>query len=138
MSLQMFFSHIGSQLDELLCLEGPNREVAKVIDRLEKGLQQGAATLADQKESIDNLRLRLADLERRSACLATRVQVFFHVKDKVNAWHDALELDHLRNASENVRNQLRRFQKLYDDQLVQLRRLRKQLLAFLEDGPARQ
>jgi hypothetical protein len=134
MSLNQFLLDVGSQLQELIWRDAPQKTLLEAIDRLERRVRDGSAVLARGRLSLDELRRRVVDRERRESWLASRVEVYLHVGDQPNAWRHALELDQLRNSLQRERERLQRRWQTYREQKAYLEKLREELADLLQQS----
>jgi hypothetical protein len=134
MSLNQFLLDVGSQLQELIWRDAPRKNLLEAIDRLECRVRDGWAVLARGRLSLDEVRRRVVDKERRESWLASRVEVYLHVGDQPNAWRHALELDQLRNSLQKERERLQRRWQTYREQKAYLEKLREELADLLQQS----
>ncbi len=78
------------------------------------------------------LQRRLAHHEKEAADLLKRAKVFHQVGDRANAWHHSLHLDQLRQVVAHERSRLQVQERMFGNQMDQVRRLR-QRLTHLQD-----
>ncbi|HLN28635.1 MAG TPA: hypothetical protein VK395_12905 [Gemmataceae bacterium] len=133
MSLNQFILTVGTELQELLWRDVPQKALAEEIDELERQIQESTAEADRYQASTHQLRKDLADKELRAAWLTERVEVYLHVKDQPNAWRHALELDQLQQTISAERLKLRRRQRAYSDQRIHIRRLAERQASLLEE-----
>jgi paraquat-inducible protein B len=101
-------------------------------DRLRRRLQGRYQWLICLRASIEGLRERLAENEKRLPRLAELVGVYLHVADRDNAWKYALEHNSTRQAVERDTVRLQRRERAYRDQLADLQRLQRRLARLQE------
>ncbi len=127
MSLNQLFQDMGSQLQELLWQDVSKRTVREELERLESQVHQSSAVLARQYAAIEELRRRLAARDHRAAWLASRVELYLHVRDQANAWRFALKLDRLRKAIDKDRTQIQKYRLTYRSHLAHFQQLQHRL-----------
>jgi hypothetical protein len=126
MGLNQFLQDVGGELQDILWSDVPRRPVDEE-SRLEADLHWASAKLVKLRRTVEELRSRLVEKERQLRGLQTRVEVYLHVADKLNAWRQALELDRLRKTLDQERARFRRQQRAYDVQRARVRHLLEQL-----------
>jgi hypothetical protein len=127
MSLTDFFHDVGSQFQDLFWRDAPRYEVRREAGQLRLQVRQQTAILNAQQGVIDDAGCRLADLEKRASDLTTRIEVYHHLGDQVNAWNQALELDRLRRRLPRLRQQLEEFRRACCRQQLRVQELRDEL-----------
>jgi chromosome segregation ATPase len=132
MTVSQFLHGVGSELREFFWQDQPSPGFLAELRTLERRLRRCSEAMQRQRTLIDELRTRVAPLERRAEWLATRVEVYLHVGDRENAWRHALDLDQVRHALEKEHRQLERQQRTYEIQLAHFQQLR-QMVADLQD-----
>jgi hypothetical protein len=110
MGLTHFFEGVGTQLQDLMWRDVPNRAATAERDRLEELLADATEALQRQRTLLREHSRRTLNHEKRAAWLADRVEIYLRVGDQANAYSHALELDRLRPTLEHERSQFHKLQ----------------------------
>lgn len=102
------------------------------IDRSERQLRRLYTLLIQQRSIVEGLRHRLTENEKRQVRLAERVEVYHHVRDRGNAWKEALELEQTRRCIQRDREHVELHQTAYQQQLDDVARLKRRLASLRE------
>jgi len=125
MRFDQFIQSFGTELQELLWQDFPERALGEEIEQLEEEIQERTLAGIQQKADIDQRKRKIADVELQAAWLTERVEVYLHINDRPNAWQHALHLDQTHQIIAEDRTELQRRQRAYSDQLIQVRRLQQ-------------
>jgi hypothetical protein len=123
MRFDEFIQAVGTELQELLWQDVPERNLGREIEQLEEAIRERTEASARQKAVVDRLKRRIADDELQAAWLTERVEVYLHINDRPNAWQHALQLDQARQTIATSRAELQHRQRAYSDELIHIRRL---------------
>ncbi len=125
MGFDEFIRSVETELQELLWQDSAERTLSTELEELDGQIEECTADSNRNKKFIDQLKKKVAHCELQVAWLKERVEVFLHLNDRSNAWRHALQLDQLRQTIAKDRDELHRHQRVYSDQLVQIRRLQR-------------
>lgn len=128
MTLNSLLRAVG--LDDLTRDLWGDDDVARLEDKIERGereLRQLYGLLIQQRSIVEGLRHRLTENDKRAARLAERVEVYYHVSDRGNAWKEALELEQTRRCIARDRDHVELHEQAYQQQLDDVARLKRRL-----------
>jgi hypothetical protein len=127
MHFNQFIQEVSCELQELLWKDLPRLPIGGELARLDKELHRASVALTQLRISMEEARNQLVEKERRARWLETRVEVYLHIADQMNAWRYALELDNVRSTLAQVRARLQRRQQAYHAQLVRVQHLQQRV-----------
>jgi hypothetical protein len=133
MHFNQFLQDVGCELQELLWKDIPRDPAGGELYRLERELHGASLALTQLRISMEELRSRLAEKERRARWLETQVGVYLHIADRANAWRHALDLDRLRRTIDQERARLQRRRQAYQVQLARVQHIRRRMDDFQID-----
>jgi hypothetical protein len=120
------------RLGKKLWRDDPLLELREEAGRLSEELQRRYSALEKSRAEREALARRLAHEEVHAAMLVSRVETYVHVNDPANAWHHALELDHVRRVIRHDRAQFRQHEETYRYQRARIQEIEGRLANLLE------
>src|SRR5260221_165608 len=133
MTLKFLLRAVG--LDDLTRDLWGDDDVARLEGKIaggERQLRQLYGLLIQQRSIVEGLRHRLTENDKRAARLAERVEVYYHVSDRGNAWKEALELEQTRRCISRDRVNVELHEQAYQEQLDDVARLKRRLAGLRE------
>jgi hypothetical protein len=128
MTLENAFQAFRSFLAEVRDSFSPEAVVWRLqceADWLKGKLNHHYDALVRQRRDIERLTVRVSKYEKRRTALEFGVKACLEAGDKKGAYHQALELDQLRQGLDTDRLRLRRQRREHEEEVAMLRRLER-------------